>query len=621
MATAKKAAKKPAPKPAAKKTAAPLKKTAITSPPPKSSGKKQVPAKPKPQSTPPAAFKLSEAQRVPLDIIIPDRNQPRKFFDEKGLQELAASIAQIDIIEPILLRPTGDGLFMLVVGERRVRSSRIAGKVDIPALIRELTDEQAFEIQIAENLQRHDPHPMEEAYAFKRMLDNGKTVDEIAHRVCKSDRFVAMRLMLNDLIQPFQDVFFANKMTLGQAVMLAKVDPEQQGTIFTENVPSDWNELVGYQLEDLEYLIDRDEHQLSKAPFDTEDTALYAEMGSCKGCRFNSLNTLLLFIDGNDAICSNSACYNIKCVRAYKLNLEKVAQEPDVIFVAGRHYNEADKHKVKEAESLGVPLLHPGKWKRVEAIEDVPEWEEYLKGHNGSEEEAKDDYEELIDDHNKAIIELNEARSKNLVKRAFVVVGNGEGTTIEVIQVTPQGVLELPEVSGLPAGIALQIHELNKREERQKQIDGEKVWKEVLDLMGKGGFETFTNDTLLSIAESSAVVFAMFESLSYISKEYFTKNILKPEERKLTEAQAIESMTEKQYNFLCRLFMKDKLFPVQGSHIANTANYGGFMIAQSIFPKNVQQIVDAQKEKAEKRAKSLKNKIEDLKESVEDEAK
>mgnify|MGYP002144868212 CR=1 FL=1 len=190
---------------------------------------------------------------------------------------------------------------------------------------------------------------------------------------------------------------------------------------------------------------------------------------------------------------------------------------------------------------------------------------------------------------------------------------------VEVVPVVPQGTLELAESEGLPADIASQIQELNKREERFKELDSEKVWKEVRDMVSANEGVIFDNDKPLSIAEQAAFMIAVLEKLGIEANDFIEEVLKVEDESGINVAKACEAMNEKQWNILQRLFIKEVLFPANGSHAANNACYGGFKVAESYFSKNVIQIVSAQKEKAEKRQKNLKNKIDDLKESIDDE--
>lgn len=129
---------------------------------------------------------------VPVAQITPDPHQPRRHFDEDALEELAASIAQRGVIQPIIVRPAGAGRYQLVAGERRWRAAQKAQVHEIPVLIRELTDREVMALALIENLQREDLNPIEEARAYHRLADlEGMTQADIARMVDKSRSHVA----------------------------------------------------------------------------------------------------------------------------------------------------------------------------------------------------------------------------------------------------------------------------------------------------------------------------------------------------------------------------------------------------------------------------------------------
>lgn len=132
--------------------------------------------------------------------IEPNRDQPRKQFDEEALSELSASIAQHGILQPLLVRPLPGGGYQLVAGERRWRAARMAGLEEVPAVIRELTDREAAELAMIENLQREDLNPMEEAKGYQTLMETyGMTQEEAARAVNKSRPAVANALRLLQL--------------------------------------------------------------------------------------------------------------------------------------------------------------------------------------------------------------------------------------------------------------------------------------------------------------------------------------------------------------------------------------------------------------------------------------
>ena len=137
------------------------------------------------------------AVEVRLSEIEPNRDQPRKDFDEEALAELADSILKHGLIQPILVRPLSNGTYQIVAGERRWRASRLAGLTQVPVIIRELDDTAAMELALIENLQREDLNPVEEALGYKTLLEEyGMTQEKAAERVGKSRPAVANALRL-----------------------------------------------------------------------------------------------------------------------------------------------------------------------------------------------------------------------------------------------------------------------------------------------------------------------------------------------------------------------------------------------------------------------------------------
>ena len=127
------------------------------------------------------------AVMMKITEIEPNKNQPRKDFDETALAQLADSIRQHGVIQPLLVRPRTDGSYQLVAGERRWRASRMAGIDEVPVVIREMTDSETMEIALIENLQREDLNPVEEALGYRDLMDSiGMTQDEVAKRVGRS---------------------------------------------------------------------------------------------------------------------------------------------------------------------------------------------------------------------------------------------------------------------------------------------------------------------------------------------------------------------------------------------------------------------------------------------------
>lgn len=167
-------------------------------------------------------------QEIPIEQIHESKLNPRKYFDPTKLQELTESVKQKGILEPILVRPNAGG-FEVVAGARRFRAAIAAMLTTIPAVVRELSDQDALETMVIENLQRDDLHPLEEATGYKMLLaQRGMDVARIAERVGRSVKYVYDRVKLLALTKEAQKVFLDGKIQAGHAILLARLRPEDQ---------------------------------------------------------------------------------------------------------------------------------------------------------------------------------------------------------------------------------------------------------------------------------------------------------------------------------------------------------------------------------------------------------
>ena len=165
---------------------------------------------------------------LPIRLIDPNRDQPRRSFDEDALRELAASIEAVGVIQPIIVAEVGER-YSIIAGERRYRASRMAGLDEIPAIVRNWDEQRRLEAALIENLQRDDLNPIEEALGVKRLMEESSlTQEKVAERLGKSRPAVANLLRLLTLEQSVQQLLVEGKLSAGHARALVTVDKKRQ---------------------------------------------------------------------------------------------------------------------------------------------------------------------------------------------------------------------------------------------------------------------------------------------------------------------------------------------------------------------------------------------------------
>ena len=177
------------------------------------------------------------AVKLKINDIEPNRAQPRKSFDEEALEELANSISTHGVIQPLLVRPLADGGYQLIAGERRWRASRMAGLTEVPVVIREMSDSEAMELALVENLQREDLNPIEEAQGLALLMETyGLTQEQAAKRVGKSRPAVANSMRLLSLPQEVLAMVERGELSAGHARTILALENAGQITALANEI-------------------------------------------------------------------------------------------------------------------------------------------------------------------------------------------------------------------------------------------------------------------------------------------------------------------------------------------------------------------------------------------------
>ena len=282
------------------------------------------------------------AQDIPLVRISESKTNPRRQFDEMKLAELADNIRLHGVLQPILVRPMpGEEpcAFELVAGARRFRASKLAGRETIPASVRELTDTECLELQLIENLQRADVHELDEARGYAALMQlqpDTFTVENLAEKIGRSEKYVYARLRLTHLVDEVQQAFYVGKLTVAHAFEIARLQPEDQRRALAECFPQHRTTAAALKdkraeavtVRSLREWIEREIHlDISHAPFDAQDEQLLPAAGSCAACPKRTGNNPLLFPEVRQkSICTDRTCYLAKVEALVQIRIKPLRE-------------------------------------------------------------------------------------------------------------------------------------------------------------------------------------------------------------------------------------------------------------------------------------------------------
>ena len=251
-----------------------------------------------------------EMKSVPLGLLVESKNNPRRDFNEAALTELAGSIKAQGILEPILVRKKAPK-YEIVAGARRFRAAKKAGLKNVPVLIRDMTDEQALEAQVIENLQREDLSALEEAAGFSLLMKHaGYKPGEIAEKIGKSIRYVYNRLELIKLIARAKKLLEERRITASHAELLTRLQPEAQDQVLKWGCRG--NDGVESVREFGWYIGNHIYRDLQGVPWKLDDVTLVKEAGPCSSCPKRAGNSPTLPPNAKKSTCLDAKCFSGK---------------------------------------------------------------------------------------------------------------------------------------------------------------------------------------------------------------------------------------------------------------------------------------------------------------------
>lgn len=517
---------------------------------------------------------------------------PRKSFDPKALKELAESIKEHGILQPILVRPYVDEKstwqdYQLVCGERRYRAALQAGLEEVPCNVRVLTDEEAFELQIIENLERKDVHPLDEADAFKRMLESGKySMLDIAFKMAKPESFIAQRLKLVDLIDEVRTDFLAGKLGIGHAILIARCNPIKQMDIYNDAKP--WNGKVEPDygtISGLKETIEDDSYLISDAKFDTEDTELVKGCGACSVCPKRSGVNPVLFEDMAEDRCFDESCFDAKEEAHIIKEVGKIINNGEnVVLVNG--WGKPDEMIYQMCEQFNVRLYERHEWRQ--AIDCEP-------------------YNYEVETPFKAFCpngEFKGSYSMVYLKKVCFEEAPKENALPAPVSGQPQ--------SNEEQELRAEYAKIEQRQKRALELDDEKVWE------GIRAIDTSAikqNADALFQTETNALCFAMIKKMGYYASRDLLDSIhpIDSVDKKFDVEFASEKFfSVEQQNKIVRAFILDVLPEAFGS-ANSSANHKAYeMVLKEYLPFEVESLKNNQEVIADKRIASAEKKKADI---------
>ena len=438
---------------------------------------------------------------VALADIQPSGFNPRKRFDEAALYELAESIKRQGVLQPITVRPVdGTDRYGIVFGERRYRASVIAGRDEIPAIVTELSDEEAEEMAITENLQRKDVTPVEEAAAYQRLIESGRhTVQTLAQLFGKNENYIRTRLKFTALIPEIAALLEADELTISVAAEICRYGEDIQREVYEKHLQDEgtYNSWRGLKAADVARRIEQN--------FTTDLQYYRFDKTECATCAHNT-NNLLLFRDGGCGHCANRTCLaEMNASYLMERAVQIMQTQPGVSLCRDRYCTNETVAERLIASGYEVETLD-----RYTAFPSCPK-EPKAENFNDPEHygEARTRYEQQWADYMEQEEEITR-RSEAGEITVYAKIGQKEIDFCYVENVT-----EAQTADGTPAPAPLSpVEKLEKQDERNKEIALERTVedtkKQILEADITGGKFSADEDTML-----------YFFLLSSLRKEHF----------------------------------------------------------------------------------------------------
>lgn len=394
-----------------------------------------------------------------LDIttVHPSADNHRKTFNDASLQELAESIREVGVLQAIAVRPHTAGGYEIIYGERRYRASLLAGAKTIKATIyNNVTDDEAEDMSLSENLQREQVRPTEEAKAFKRLLEKGRyDMYSLVSRFGRSEKYIYTRLKLNELYQPIGELLDNETITISVAEEISTYEPNIQKDVYEKHLKEDNRDSwAGYTL------------KLFKKYFEeyyTTDLEQYKfDKTECKACVHNAANYNLFAEHNGCGHCTNRKCLDTKNAAFVAKETEKLLKSDPKLVIARPYYGGMNETALQKLDKKGHEIKELNYTVSAQSFPKAPEAPKQEQFSKPKEyEQAVHTFEQKNEEYARKVEELNRKKEEGRIK-TYVKVGQTEPELCYV---------EINKKETAP----VTVETLQARDKRFKQLSVEKI--------------------------------------------------------------------------------------------------------------------------------------------------
>ncbi|MEY8612011.1 ParB/RepB/Spo0J family partition protein [Parabacteroides segnis] len=394
-----------------------------------------------------------------LDIttVHPNRNNHRKTFNDTSLQELAENIREVGVLQAIAVRPRMAGGYEIIYGERRYRASLLAGAKTIKATIyNNITDDEAEDMSLSENLQREEVRPTEEAKAFKRLLEKGRyDMYSLVSRFGRSEKYIYTRLKLNELYQPIGELLDNETITISVAEEISTYEPNIQKDVYEKHLKEDSRDnWAGYTLKLFrKYFEEYYTTDLEQYKFDKTE---------CKSCVHNAANYNLFAEHNGCGHCTNRKCLETKNAAFVAKETEKLLKSDPKLVIARPYYGGMNETVLQKLDKKGHEIKELNYTVSAQSFPKAPEAPKQEQFSKPKEyEKAVQTFEQKNEEYARKVEELNRKKEEGRIK-TYVKVGQTEPELCYV---------EINKKETVP----VTIETLQERDKRFKQLSVEKI--------------------------------------------------------------------------------------------------------------------------------------------------